>query len=124
MSGSEIVPKVAVLEGFADAASKDKGIGLGEAGAGMVLIVETNNSTYTIEILDPAKRTVRVVGGKFFSSPEVCILSGSTFGGSFLKMGWIGMGMRMEFHRSNNERIVTSPVTAVSVPGVPSNRVH
>ena len=127
---AETVPKVATLDGFADTVAKNEGIGLQELGAGKVLIVETDNGTYTIEVLNPAERTVRVVGGEHFPNPEICILSGSTFGGSMLKMGWIGMGMHMEFHRPNaelaNRRVTTSPVIAVSVsvPGAPSNYVH
>lgn len=124
MSESVNVPKVATLDGFTDAVEKNQGIGLSEAGAGRTLIVETQNSTYTINILDPAERTVMVKGGAHFSKLETCTLSGSTFRGSFLKMGWIGLGMCMEFRRSNGQRITTSPVKTISLLGVPSHHVH
>lgn len=123
MSESEHVPKIASLDGFVDAVEKNQGIGLGEIGAGRTLIVETRNSTYTIHVTNPTKGEVVVTGGKFFPVPEACILSGATWGGANLKMRWVGIGMHMEFHKSS-ERITTSPVKTISIPGTPSNLVH
>ena len=125
---TELVPKVAALDGFVDEVKKNQGIGLEEAGAGRILIVETANSTYIIQILDPAERTVRVTGGKYFLTPEECTLSGSTFGGANIRLGWIGLGMCMEFHRPytkfDEQRITTSPIKTISFPGTPSKHVH
>jgi hypothetical protein len=41
-------------------------------------------------------------------------LIGSGFGGSVLKRGWIGVGLRMEFC-SEGRRVVTSSVRNISV---------
>lgn len=123
MSGSVSVPKMAILDNFVDVVTKNQGISLEEVGAGRALIVETQNSTYTIDILN-SDGTVLVIGGTHFPNLEVCILLGSTVGNSLLKMRWIGLGMCMEFHKSNGQRIITSSVKTISFPGIPSHQVH
>ena len=118
------VPKVATLDGFREITEKIEGISLAEAGSGETLIVQTKESTYTIFITDSTKREVVVTGGKYFPSHEKCILSGSSFGGSFLKVGWIGIGMHVEFHRSNNRRVITSPVVTISFSETSNHQIH
>ena len=49
--------------------------------------------------------------------------SGASVGGSFLKVGWIGIGLRMEI-LVDGRRIVTSPVRDISTAGSGSSRVH
>ena len=49
-------------------------------------------------ILKPHACEVLVQGGKFFPKHTRACLSGSTFGGSRLKMGWVGLGLHVEFH--------------------------
>ena len=41
--------------------------------------------------------------------------TGSGFGGSFLKLGWIGLGLRMEV-LWDGERIITSGVREIEGP--------
>ena len=49
--------------------------------------------------------------------------SGASVGGSFLKVGSIGIGLRMEI-LVDGRRIVTSPVRDISTAGSGSSRVH
>jgi len=44
-------------------------------------------------------------------------VSGSTFGGCMLKLGWLGVGLRMEIY-ANGQRTVTSPVQSLRVERV------
>ena len=78
------------------------------------LLVQTDNSVYQITILQPHRREVVVQGGAFFPERTRACLSGSTFGGSCLKMGWVGIGLHMEFH-AEDQWIITSHVRSIAV---------
>ena len=78
------------------------------------LVVRTDNSVYRITILKPHAREVLVQGGKFFAERTRACLSGSSLGGSWLKIGWVGLGLHMEFH-AGDQWIITSHVRAIAV---------
>jgi hypothetical protein len=79
--------------------------------------VRTRNSEYEIFLLDPESARALVRGGEYFAEPVEATVSGSTFGGCMLKMGWLGIGLRMEIY-ANGQRTVTSPVQSLSVKSV------
>ena len=64
---------------------------------------------------------VVVQGGAFFPARPRAGLSGSSFGGSCLKLGWIGVGLRLEFHAAN-QWIITSHVGAIAVEASATQR--
>jgi len=74
--------------------------------------VKTCNSVYRVIVV----RGTRVVvqGGAAFHTSAIGRLSGSGLGGSLLKRGWIGVGLRMEIC-SDGRRVVTSSVRNISV---------
>jgi hypothetical protein len=79
--------------------------------------VRTQNSNYEIFLLDPETGRALVRGGKYFTEPLEAILNGSNFGGSLLKPGWLGHGLRMELF-VNEQFIRTSPIVELRVePG-------
>ena len=78
------------------------------------ICVRTRNSNYRIFLLEPTKGQALVEGGRHFVEPVEVTVSGSTLGGSVLKIGWIGMGLRIEIY-SNGKRILTSPVQSFRV---------
>src|SRR4029434_5274541 len=82
---------------------------------GVTLAVKTRRSCYRITILDGAQRVVAVDGG-IFPETTVVTLSGATFGGSALKVGWIAEGLRREFC-DGTRRITSSPVESVEIEG-------
>jgi len=94
----DVVPRHRTLDGVVKAVSQTDGIGLIDVDAFTTLVVRTDNSVYRITILQPHLREVFVQGGKFFPERTCACLSGSTFGGSCLKIGWVGLGLHMEFH--------------------------
>lgn len=108
------VPRPCTLEGFAEKVSFAGGVGLAELGSLSVLLVRTENTLYRITVLQPPQPAVLVQGGKFFPETTECRLNGSSLGGGFLKMAWIGFGLRMEIS-SAGRRIVTSPVRSVVI---------
>lgn len=105
-----LVPRAATLDGFVAASSAADGIMLRDLDPLTTLLVRTCNSLYRIVISEDT--AVFVQGGQFFPEMTDARLDGSSFGGSFLKMGWIGVGLRMEIW-AGGQRIVTSPVCAI-----------
>jgi len=84
------------------------------------LKVGTKNSVYEITIISADEAMVLVRGGAFFPELTPVRLSGSTLGGSFLKMKGVYLGLRMEFNRGGMRIVTTSPVQwigAVEGPG-------
>ena len=113
-----VVPRRSTLDGFVEEVSRAHGIGLTDVDAFTTLVVQTENSVYDITILRPHARDVLVQGGGFFTARTRACLTGSSFGGSCLKLGWVGVGLRMEFH-ANDEWIITSHVRSIAVEHAP-----
>ncbi len=113
------IPRHRTLDRVTEAASQVDGIGLIDVDAFATLVVRTDNSVYRITILKPHAREVLVQGGKFFPARTRACLSGSTFGGSCLKMGWVGLGLHLEFH-VGGQWIITSHVRAIAVEPSPT----
>jgi hypothetical protein len=107
----------ATLDGFAKATDAVQGVYLRDLEPLTRLVVRTCNSEY--QFLVSAGGEVLVEGGRFFDHPTPAVLEGASLGGSFLKVGWIGVGLRMEI-RDASRRIVTSPVRQIATEDVPS----
>ena len=75
------------------------------------LLVWTQNSLYRLVVTDGSN--VFVQGGAFFPQPTAALLNGASLGGNVLKVGWLGVGLLMEF-RVGPRRIVTSAIRAIS----------
>ncbi len=100
------------LQGFAAAATASEGVCLASLAAIDQLEVRTRNSLYQITLLGSGEGRVLVRGGSFFPAWSEAQLSGSTLGGSFLKIGWVGCGFCMEF-LNQGQRIVTTRVREI-----------
>ena len=101
----------------------DDTIGLSEELEGMTIKtlkpcdtihVRTCNSEYEVFLLEPESGLALVKGGEFFTEPMQATVSGSTFGGSMLKSGWLCEGLQMELC-AGGRRIVTSPVQELRI---------
>ncbi len=113
-TSSDLVPRHRTLDGFVEAASQADGVGLTDVDSFTTLVVQTDNSVYQITVLQPYRREVFVQGGAFFPERRRACLSGSSFGGSCLKLGWVGIGLHMEFH-AEDQWIITSHVRSIAV---------
>jgi hypothetical protein len=87
---------------------------------GTVLIVQTQRSRYRLVVVDEAQH-VLVSGGSLFPSPEEGYVVGATAGGSSVKTGWIGIGLRLEL-RLGQRRVTTSPVESIAIEGIGVSR--
>lgn len=94
------------------------GIDVHRLKAGIMLLVLTRNTLYKITKRSDDQYAVTVEGGKFFKKPTHANFSGSTFGGSIMKIGWIGYGMCMEMYSLHHrKKYHTTPVEAARIIG-------
>jgi len=107
-----LVPRWATLDGFTQQVSAMEGLSLNELEPLTTLLIETQNSLYRITVSE--RTSVLVHGGQFFPITTQARLDGSGFGGSMIKLAWIGVGLCMEIC-SDSQRIITSPVRTIAI---------
>ena len=116
-NSEQIVPRNRTLDGFALEPGCSKGVALQSLAAGTRLTVNTRNTRYHVIVLDPVTRQVTVSGGPTLRKGIQGRLEGATTGGSVLRLGWIGVGLRMELS-TGDRRITTSAVRSVTIERV------
>ena len=105
------IPRYCSLDGFAELSASD-GVAMRFLSPFDTIRIRTLNSEYYIFLIEPETGKALVQGGRYFQEPVEATVSGSTFGGCMLKMGWLGVGLRFELC-FNGQRIVTSPVRSL-----------
>ncbi|MET0211947.1 MAG: hypothetical protein ABW292_03040 [Vicinamibacterales bacterium] len=121
MNDTTCIARAATLTGFTSAVSSTNGVQLRDLPPMTTLLVRTRNSEYHIVVSSGDE--VLVKGGHFFPALTEARFSGASVGGSFLKVGWIGVGLRMEI-LAEGRRIITSPVYDIVARDDSSSRVH
>jgi hypothetical protein len=122
MNETTSISRAATLTGFTTAVAGTSGVHLRDLAPLTTLRVRTRNSEYRIIV--SSGDAVLVEGGQFFPCLTEARFSGASVGGSFLKVGWIGIGLRMEI-LADGRRIVTSPVhDIVTTADSPTRSVH
>jgi hypothetical protein len=111
------IPRYCALDGVTEISPLLEGVTLMALNACDTIHARTRNSDYEIFLLDPKSGRALVQGGKSFAAPVEATVSGSSFGGCMLKLGWLGVGLRIEFY-VNGKRTVTSPVQSLRVERV------
>jgi hypothetical protein len=91
-----------------------EGVAIDSLEFGTTLVVRTRHSEYRLGILNGASGDVFVEGGNLLEGVTLASLNGATAGGSALKLGWIGVGLRMEFS-VGGVRVTTSPVRSIDI---------
>ena len=108
------------LTHVAAAANEAEGLYLWEIAPGEALEVRTQNHLYRIRYLGFG--AAEVAGhDKLCPEPMLVNILGSTWGGSALKTGFLGVGMRLELQRPGEPQVIrTSPIQALTRkhPGV------
>ena len=112
--GGHSVPRLCTLDGFAEELTKRGGVDPSSLDPLTQISVTTERTTYRITLIEPMTSQVLVQDEKFFPLPFEAVLCGASFGGSFLKQQWIGIGMRMELNCGQGN-IVTAPVVSVTI---------
>lgn len=78
------------------------------------IVVQTRNTLYEITVIDGPSREVTIRGGRFFPAATAARLSGSSLGGSFIKVGGIYPGFNLEIH-SGGSTVMTTTVQSIRV---------
>jgi hypothetical protein len=115
------VARAVTLDDFVQETGNIRGLYLRDVEPLTTLIVRTRNSCYRMIVSRDTSAIVQ--GGQFFPDATPGRIDGSGFGGSFLKVGWIGIGLRMEIF-ANGQRIITSPVRDISLERCTSPLLH
>ncbi len=91
------------------------GVNLQQLEIGKRLIIKTRNTTYTVE--KTGDRLYTIYGNaRFCPSPTPCYIHGSTFGGSMLKIDYVGIDMCLEFRLlEGKETVTTSRIQEVHI---------
>jgi hypothetical protein len=108
------IPEYLTLDWVTEISDELEGVTLEKLKPCNTIHARTRNSDYEIFLLDPESGRALVKGGKYFAEPVEATVSGSSFGGSMLKMGWLGVGLGMEFN-ANGQYVMTSPVEELRV---------
>jgi hypothetical protein len=117
------IPRFCTLDGASAIALQVEGVTLRTLGACDTVYARTHNHDYEIFLLDPESGRAMVRGGKYFVEPTEVTVSGSTFGGCMLKVGWLGVGLRMEIY-TGGQCLVTSPIESLSVAQICAELEH
>lgn len=98
MNNQPFTPHPGLSDGINNAIAESElagGADLRKFTVGKTLIVKTRNTTYTIEKREDG--TYISGSQKYCPVPTKCHINGSTFGGSMIKVDWVGIGMYLEF---------------------------
>ena len=116
-----MVIRAVTLDRFGDVMNDIKGVDVRHLPPFTTLLVWTMNSLYRVVITQQPE--VIVQGGVFFPDPTSAYLDGASIGGSFLKVGWIGVGLLMQI-RWGDRLTITSPVCAITTEQASGSVVH
>ena len=111
-------PKLPTLQNLTMWFSELRGVLIKDIPANTVLQIDVKDAIFTVLVVDdPIRKMIKVQGSQYIPELTDATLSGSTFGGSMLKEGWIGIGMFLEILIPGRElpRITTSMVQTISI---------
>jgi hypothetical protein len=115
-------PQSATLDGFTRIAGDVDGVNVRALEPFTSVLVRTKNSTYRIDVRGGTAAMVQ--GGQFFPTPTSAEVCGATMGGSFIKVGWIGVGFCLEFI-ADGQRIITTRVRTIRIrTSAGDSRIH
>ena len=91
------------------------GVHLEDLPSGCSLEVQTENRSYMLVMQGPGKA---LISGhpKFCPDPVLVSIHGSSWGGSMLKVAFIGRGMHLEFQHPEYQTITTSRILDIRSP--------
>ena len=88
------------------------GVQLGDLPDGAELAVDTENRSYRLQVRSDG--ACYISGHPVFCpKPTLVSIHGSSWGGSMLKVAYIGRGMHLEFHHPDFQTITTSRILEI-----------
>jgi hypothetical protein len=110
------------LDAFVYESGCSGGIDFNSLDVGAVLNVHTRYSHYRLVVVDGATKRAHVTGGRLFPESTEVRIEGSTSGGTAIRPGFIGIGLRLEMSNGSN-RVTTSVVQSLSLDPPSASRV-
>lgn len=92
---------------------KNGGVELKKLAPGTRIEAQTKNSLYKITVREDDQFEIQ--GGFYFPMELTSHISGSTWGGSMLKMKWLGVDMHIELWHPERGKITTTAVRTLKV---------
>ena len=102
------------LDAFVYESGCSGGIDFHSLEVGTVVSVHTRYSLYRLVVLDTESNRALVTGGRLFPESTEVRIEGATSGGTAIRPGFIGVGLRLEMSNGSN-RITTSVVQSVTI---------
>jgi len=99
------------INAFIDQLDKNKGFDLTELPENAMFEIHTQNSVYTVVVIDPKKSAIALMGTRrSYEEPDLYSFMGSSFGmtTSMLKVGWVGVGFHFRMHSIDGQLITTT----------------
>lgn len=101
------MPEESAKQAHAEALEKGNVLPTGKA-----LLIQTKNTLYRLEKREDG---FYISGNaRFCPEPLKAYIHGSTWGGSMLKMGWVGRGMRLEFSTDLHPSVLTTEIREIT----------
>jgi len=110
------------LDAFVYESGYSGGIDFHSLEVGTVVNVHTRYSCYRLVVVDPETTRAMVTGGRLFPEATEMRVEGATGGGTAIRPGWIGVGLRLEMSNVSN-RVTTSVVESVTTDPPPASRI-
>jgi hypothetical protein len=98
------------------------GVAIDSLEFGTRLLVRTRYSQYRLTVLNGETGDVLIEGGNMLHGITPARVNGATAGGSAMKLGWIGIGLRIELS-VGGVRVTTSPVRSIEIENDGVSRV-
>jgi len=114
--------RVVTVDRLGELADDMPGVHLCDLPPFTTLLVETVNSVYRVVITQGPE--VYVQGGSHFPEPTPVRIDGAGLAGSFIKAGWIVVGLLMQIRVGDRRVVSTSPVHAIYTAQAPGQVVH
>lgn len=119
---SALAPPPQPLEQFMVEPGCSNGIDFQSLAVGTTVHVHTKYSSYQLVVMDPENAGALITGGRLFPESTPIRIEGATAGGTAIKAGWIGVGLRLEMLNLTH-RVTTSVVRSVTVEPPPATKV-
>lgn len=101
------MPEESAKQAYAEALEKGNVLAMGKT-----LLIQTKNTLYRLEKREDG---FYISGNpRFCLEPTKATIHGSTWGGSMLKMGWVGRGMRLEFSTDSHRGVLTTEISEIT----------
>jgi hypothetical protein len=102
------------LEAFVYEPGCAVGVDFSTLDVGAIVHVHTTYSRYRLVVVSADEKRAMVTGGRLFPDSTEVRVEGATAGGSAIKPGWIGVGLRLELTTTTG-RVTTSIVQAIAI---------